>query len=220
MSGDLKVTGRTSRTANGSDSRTKVANRALILAAAPIVLRRTGLMAFGLPEVAREAGLARQTIYNHFEGRDDLLAALLIKEMIDRHAPMQHELGQREPTVDNFICILLAELEAGRGYALFDDMLSPSSGPRVAELVFSCRPVMDAREAAWLPILERYEGAGLLREGLDSHELVRWLTWQVFWVMTNPGTLCGDSPSELAGYFRTYLIPGILRTEARALAAG
>lgn len=193
-----------------TDTRTKAANRALILEAAPRVLRRTGLVGFGLPEVAKEAGLARQTIYNHFAGRDDLLAELLVQEMLGKHLPMQEALGQLEPSVDSFVTIILAELAAGRDYSLYDDMLSPSSAPRIVELVFSSAPVIAAREAAWLPILESYEEAGVLRPGLDHREVVRWLTWQTFWILTHPGTLCEDTEEAHARVIRTYIAPGLL----------
>lgn len=193
-----------------ADSRTKAANRALILDAAPKVLRRTGLAGFGLIEVAKEAGLARQTIYNHFAGRDDLLAELLVQEMLERHSPMQAELGSREPSVENFLAIIMAELDAGKKYALYDDMLSPSSAPRIVELVFASEPVARAREGAWLPILQRYDEVGLLRPGLDHHEVVHWLTWQTFWILTHAASLCDDTPSAREHMIRTYLIPGIL----------
>lgn len=196
------------------ETRTKVVNRRLILDAAPRVLRRTGIQGFGLNEVAREAGLARQTIYNHFDGRDDLLAELLVQEMLARHAPIQDELGRREPSVEHFVDILLAELEAGRDYALYDDMLSPATGPRIVELVFTAKPVEAAREQAWLPILKRYEEAGILRPGLDHRQVVRWLTWQVFWILTNPSVLCAEGDLDIRHWIRQFLVPSVLVVDA------
>jgi TetR/AcrR family transcriptional regulator len=191
-------------------TRVKDSSRARILAAAPEVLRRTGLVGFGLGEVAKSAGVARQTIYNHFAGRDELLADLLVQEMLSRHVPLQAELGARPPSVDNLVALFLMELDVGHQYPLFEDMLSPTSAPRMAELIFHSEAVTKAREAAWLPILTRYADAGLLRHGLDHHEVVRWITYQQFWFLTHPDTLCPDDPASLDHMIRTYLIPGLV----------
>jgi TetR/AcrR family transcriptional regulator len=185
-------------------------SRARILAAAPDVLRRTGLVGFGLGEVAKSAGVSRQTIYNHFAGRDELLADLLVQEMFSRHLPLQAELGARPPSADNLVALFLVELEVGREYPLFEDMLSPTSAPRMAELIFHSPAVSEAREAAWLPILKRYVDAGLLRPELDHREVVRWITYQQFWFLTHPDTLCPSDPASLDHVIRTFLVPALL----------
>jgi TetR/AcrR family transcriptional regulator len=188
----------------------RLSNKDRILAAAPEVLRRVGIKGFGLIEVAKTAGVSRQTIYNHFAGREELLAELLVQEMLGRHAPMQARLGRRKPTADNLVRLLLAELDAGHEYALFEDMLSPENAPRIAELVFSSPAVAAAREAAWIPILGRYTDAGLLREGLDHREVTRWITYQQFWFLTNPNTLCPNDQSSLDHFIRTFIVPALL----------
>jgi AcrR family transcriptional regulator len=40
-----------------------------------------------MEDVARAAGIARQTIYKHFSGRDDLLIAMLVQDMRLRQTP-------------------------------------------------------------------------------------------------------------------------------------
>jgi AcrR family transcriptional regulator len=184
-------------------------NRERILAAAPGVLNRTGIAGFGLPEVAKSAGVSRQTIYNHFSGREELLAELLVQEMLERHAPIHAKFSRRKPSVKNFIELLLMEMGAGREYALYEDMLSPHTAPRIAEIVFGSAAVTAAREAAWLPVLERYERHGLLRPGLDHHEVVRWITYQQFWFLTNPNTMCGTDWKSLAHVFGTFVTPAL-----------
>jgi AcrR family transcriptional regulator len=52
-----------------------------ILAAAKRCYLSAGISATGMKEVAREAGIARSTLYRYFPGRDDLLVATIKREM-------------------------------------------------------------------------------------------------------------------------------------------
>ncbi|MFC7500630.1 TetR/AcrR family transcriptional regulator, partial [Nocardioides sp. GCM10030258] len=184
--------------------------RERILEAAPQVLMRTGIVGFGLVEVAKEAGVSRQTIYNHFASRDDLLSELFAQEMRSIHLPIQQAIGSETPDPENIVRLLLAELEMGRNFPLFKDLLDPANAPRVAELVFNS-PVIDAiRDEAWLPILERYRAAGLLRADLSLPETVRWITYQQFWFVTHPGTICADNEAAVAQVIRTFILPALM----------
>ncbi|MFC7500629.1 TetR/AcrR family transcriptional regulator [Nocardioides sp. GCM10030258] len=188
----------------------RLSPRDRILAAAPDVLRRTGVAKFGLVEVARHAGVSRQTIYNHFDRREELLGALLVQEMFAKHLPLQRELGNKPASPENLVNLLVAELEIGRQYPLFDDMLDPVNAPRVAEIVFNSHAVADAREAAWLPILERYRDVGLLRHGVPLPEMVRWITYQQFWLLTQPNIVCGDDRDALMLHIRSFVLPCLI----------
>jgi len=188
----------------------RLSPRERILAVAPEVLRNTGIIRFGLVEVAKRAGVSRQTIYNHFASRDELLGALLVEEMLEQHLPLQKELGNLPPSADSLVRLLLTEIELGRNYPLFEDMLEPSHAPRMAEIVFNSAAVIAAREAAWIPILERYAECGLLREGLPLPEMVRWITYQMFWFITHPDTLCPSDEASMARTIRNFMLPTLI----------
>jgi AcrR family transcriptional regulator len=184
--------------------------RERILEAAPEVLREAGLVRFGLVEVARAAQVSRQTIYNHFASRDDLLAELFVQQMRSAHVPLLAKFADEEPSAESFIEIMLTELAVGRTFPLFEDLLSPVTAPRIAELIFHSPAVAATREELWMPILERYRDAGLLRESLDLPEAVRWITYQQFWLVTYPDTMCPGDDQSVAHVIRTYLLPGLL----------
>jgi len=185
--------------------------RERILAAAPEVLREGGFARFGLVEVAKAAQVSRQTIYNHFASRDDLLAELFVLEMRETHLPQLAKVARARPSKKNFVKIMLAELAIGRRFPLFDDLLDPVTAPRVAGMIFHSSAVSATRAELWLPILERYQSAGLLREGLDVSEVVRWITYQLFWFVSQPDTMCPSDDDSIAHVIETYLLPGILK---------
>lgn len=187
----------------------KTATRDRILAVAPAVLRRFTLAKFGMEDVARGAGIARQTIYKHFSGRDDLLIAMFVNEMLENQAPEMAEVVSRPPTAENLLEIFMTELTLARGYPLFDELLEPSVAPKMAELVFQSDQMVATREQIWFPILERYRDHGVLRPGLDFAATVRWITYQEFWLLTHPTVLCDDD-TALRGYIRDFVIAALV----------
>lgn len=184
--------------------------RERILAVAPEVLRRFTVSKFGMEDVARAAGIARQTIYKHFAGRDDLLVAMLVDDMRGRQIELMNEVTGRPPSAENLVEIIMTERKVGAQYPLFSEMLDASVAPRMAEMIFSSEPIMRAREETWLPILHRYIDAGVIKPGLDCRAAVRWITYQMFWLMVHPNVLCDDE-TALRGYVRQFMVAAFLR---------
>jgi hypothetical protein len=78
----------------------------------------------------------------------------------------------------------------------------------------------EARESFWVPLLEDHEAAGVLRPGLNHRAIVRWITYQEFWLLTHPTLLC-DNDAQLTEYIRDSESPPSSgnRPAQRALAA-
>jgi AcrR family transcriptional regulator len=189
--------------------------RERILAVAPDVLRRFTLAKFGMEDVARGAGIARQTVYKHFSSRDELLIAMYVQEMLENQAPKMAEVVQRAPSPDNLLDIFMTELDLARGYPWFDDTREMSSGPRLAEMIFRSESMMRTREEIWGPILDRYRAQGVLRPELDPAATVRWLTYQKFWLLFYPDVLCEDE-TERREYVRQFVIAALVVTGSLA----
>lgn len=182
--------------------------RAKILEVAASLLARFTVSKLTMEDVARAAGIARQTIYKHFSGKDDLLTELFVQQMELNQYPVLRKLKTR-PSPEALLRLFMTELNLARSYALFNEVLDPSVGPRMAELVFSSAKMTEARESFWVPLLERYEAAGVLRPGLDHRAVVRWITYQEFWLLTHPTVLC-DNDEQLTEYIREFLIAALV----------
>lgn len=190
-------------------SSTAVGTRDRILQVAPDVLRRFTLAKFGMEDVARSAGIARQTVYKHFASRDDLLIAMYVQEMLENQAPRMAVVLQREPSAENLLDVFMTELELARNYPWFDDTREPGMGPRVAEMIFHSESMTRAREQIWFPILQRYARSGVLRKDLNLSATVRWLTYQKFWFLFHPDVLSGDD-LERREYVRQFIIAALV----------
>lgn len=187
----------------------KNGTRDRILEVAPGVLRRFTLAKFGMEDVARGAGIARQTIYKHFSSRDELLIAMYMHEMLENQAPKMANVIGRPPTSENLLEIFMTELALAREYPWFDDPLDPSVAPKLAEMVFGSEKMMATREQIWFPILERYREHGVLRPDLDFAATVRWLTYQKFWLLFHPTVLCDDDETRRE-FMRDFVIAALV----------
>lgn len=188
--------------------------RGRILAAAAELLPRFTVAKLTMEDVARAVGITRQTVYKHFRGKDELVGELIALELRERHAPLMRKLGRRKPSAKNFAEMFLAQLEVGRTFPLMDPVLDPAIGPRMAELIFGVDVVLETLEEVWFPILERYAQAGVLRAGRDFKQIVRWITYQQFWLVTHPNVLAADD-RELQTYVEQFIVGGMVRSDDR-----
>lgn len=194
----------------GTDTRSR------ILAAAAELLPRFTIAKLTMEDVARTVGITRQTVYKHFRGKDELVGELIAMELKSRHAPLMRKLARRKPTAKNFAEMFLAQLEVGRSFPLMDPVLDPAIGPRMAELIFGIDVVLDTLEEIWFPILDRYAEAGVLREGRDFKMIVRWITYQQFWLVTHPDVLASNE-EELRMYTEKFIVGGIVRSTPQSV---
>src|SRR3954447_18740731 len=111
----------------GAMSRTDETNatRTRILEVSTALLARFTVSKLTMEDVARAAGIARQTIYKHFSGKDDLLAELFVQQMEHNQYPVLRKLNDR-PSPKALLRLFMTELSLARSYALFSEMLDPA----------------------------------------------------------------------------------------------
>ena len=191
--------------------------RAKILEVSTALLARFTVSKFTMEDVARAAGIARQTIYKHFNGKDDLLVELFVQQMEQNQHPALRRLDER-PSPEALVTLFMTELRLARGYTLYSEVLDPAYAPRMAELVFESDKLLACCESFWLPVLADYEAAGVIRPGLDHPAVVRWLTYQQFWLLTHPTVLCDDDET-LTGFVREFVVAALVEPPAAVVAA-
>lgn len=184
------------------------ATRAKILEVSTALLARFTVSKFTMEDVARAAGIARQTIYKHFGGKDDLLIELFVQQMEQEQHPVLRRIDE-PPSPEALVTLFMTELNLARTYTLYNEVLDPTVAPRMAELVFGSDKLVACRESFWRPVLARYEAAGVLRPGLDHRAVVRWITYQQFWLLTHPTVLCDDDET-LVDYVREFVVAALL----------
>jgi AcrR family transcriptional regulator len=134
-----------------------------ILAAAETVFAERGYHAARIQDIARAARIAVGTVYNHFDDKDALLAALLDErtaEMLDCLGPQGDEPADFGGRLEGRIARLLAHAEKRRGTwtILVAHGLTGGAGGEPARV----RRRGDRLNAAWRSLIEDGQRAGAL----------------------------------------------------------
>jgi AcrR family transcriptional regulator len=190
--------------------RSELDTRGRILAAAAELLPRFTIAKLTMEDVARAVGISRQTVYKHFRSKDDLVAELIAMELRTNHAPVMRDLARKEPSAAGLVDLFMAQLNVGRQFPLIDPVLDPAIAPRMAELIFGVPAVLEALEEIWLPILGKYADAGVIRSGVDHRQIVRWITYQQFWLITHAEVLAKND-AELDAYVAGFVLGGVVQ---------
>lgn len=134
----------------------------LILDAAFDAIKVHGITRLSMNDVAKRAGLSRQTLYRHFPSREDLVAAVVVREHAAFEARIRAAAGRHATARPALEALVIGVLEAAREHPLLDRILAtepetllpylfgtgglllPSTAPMVAELLAERLPHLSA----------------------------------------------------------------------------
>ena len=121
-----------------------------ILDAAAEVMAERGLGA-SIEEIARRAGVSKQTVYNHFGAREEIVRALADRRSIAVTAPLSLPGAAEDPetALQGFARSLLeAVISARHAQIMRLTILSAAEHPDLAEIIFNAGPRTSRRRLA------------------------------------------------------------------------
>lgn len=127
-----------------------VAKNEAILDAAFDVLAERGLAA-PMEEIARRAGVSKQTIYNHYGSKAELVRAMAARRVHEITAPLQTPGAAERPrkALAGFARVMLAAMVRPRGVALMRLAVQGAAEmPEVARAMFEAGPRASRRRLA------------------------------------------------------------------------
>ena len=170
--------------------------RGRILDAAFDAIAVFGIARLSLEDVARRAGLSRQTLYRYFRTKDDVVAAVILREEqalleVVTAAGMTHE-----DVRDALEAAILATLVAGREHPLLGRLLE-TEPERVLPLLMSDEaPVLSAATPAVADlIVARLPSVDEARARRIADTITRLI---VSWVVNPPADTAADLAHDLA----------------------
>lgn len=144
--------------------------RTRILRAASRLLERTGFHDLTIADVAAEAGISRQALYNHFGSKAELVVAAsehLLEEVRRRHgAPPLPNVADAEQALDHAVEDYVRTVPHVAGVALAN--YAAREADAAAEAVWAHRT--QVRRAAYRRLADRLDRDGLLRSGWTPAE--------------------------------------------------
>lgn len=155
----------------GSDDAT---HRRLVAATTRCIETRRSLR-MTVEDVAREAGVARSTVYRHFPTRDDLLLGVLVSRIEASVARQVASLRDPHDAARSIADLVLGSIHLVSGDPVNEVLFSPEGRWVVTALEFRSEPVVEAVHRHLGPLLERWQAEGKLRQDLDLRETTRWI---------------------------------------------
>lgn len=143
-----------------------------ILDAAVEVLGERGISA-SMEEIARRAKVSKQTIYNHYGSKAELVRALVERRVGEMTAPLQTPEAAEHPAeaLAAFGRILLSALTKPQSSSLFRmAMLGSVEAPDVARAMFEAGPRASRQELAAFLALETQAGRVACPDPLEAAE--------------------------------------------------
>jgi TetR/AcrR family transcriptional regulator len=150
------------------------ARQRLLEAASRCIVRR-GDAQLRMVEVAREAGVARSTVYRYFPHRDDLILGLLLSRMGAALDAVVVGLADPDSAARSIPELVLEPIGLVEGNPLNEALFSSESSASVTWLELTAEPLVDAVLRHYGPLMEGWRRTGQLYPDLDLRETVRWI---------------------------------------------
>jgi AcrR family transcriptional regulator len=185
-----------------------VDQRTRIVDAARACFAERGVEKTRMGQIAERAGLARQTLYDFFANRAEIVDAAIevrVGELGERvmatRLPARRDLGER--FVDLFV--LVVEVVGGdEEYA----RLAGSLGERHAfQFLAGPSTLTPVAAAAFAPLLEEARRQGRLRDDVSEGLMVEWLQGMLTTLVARDGL----EPEHARTLLRAFALPAILR---------
>ncbi len=168
---------------------------------------RLGIAKTTVEDIAKEAKVSRATVYRYFEGRDDLVLGVLLRDT-DRHLgrirPRMEQLGSLSDVIVEFV--VMTERATRRDPSL--SLLFTVDEARLAGgIIAGASLVLFERvKDFFLPFFARWPAQ--LGEGVDVTGASEWIVRTLLSLLTVRGPHL-RTPDGQRQYLRTYLVPAI-----------
>ncbi|HET9610539.1 MAG TPA: helix-turn-helix domain-containing protein [Acidimicrobiales bacterium] len=177
------------------------------MAAAYACVARDGMGRATVEDIAREAGVARATVYRAFPGgRDELVTAAVAHAVRDFFAGLRADIGE----VHDVVTLLERGLVAGRRrldqHAVLQRSLRDEADRVVPELATVMPVVLDALRAQLAAWLARER----LRPGVEVDEAADLVARLTLSLISSPGGWDMDDPGAVRRLVRGQLLAGVV----------
>ncbi|HMC80839.1 MAG TPA: TetR/AcrR family transcriptional regulator [Acidimicrobiia bacterium] len=183
-----------------------------LMEAAEACFDKYGVAKTTMDDIAKVAGVSRPTVYRHFDDRDSLILAVVMRrsrQLIDRAQKFIRKQGTFE---DQLVEGLLFLVDKGRKDPFVSLLVSPESMDLANQILGASTAAVDLAYEMWEPILADARGRGELRADLDFRAIATWLTYLIL-LLVGRGDIEPDVSAQRE-MLRTFVAPAFAPTPA------
>ena len=181
-----------------------------ILRAAKQCYIEDGIRSTGMKEVARAANLARSTLYCYFPSKDDVLVAVIIRELEAASVAIQKKLQRYDQPADILVEGLVLALKEIPKHPLLVAVLTSDEDSKARSVIWSSNILVLFREQLLGAVMQPALEQGLLQDKVRPEIMVEWIHRILLSFLTLPSNWI-RSEKELRATLHALLVPGLLR---------
>jgi AcrR family transcriptional regulator len=185
------------------------AARARLLDAAESCFARYGVVKTTVEDVAGHARVSRATVYRYFDGRDELILGVLMREanrFLDR---LGDRIAAQASLADAVVEGVVYTVKAVRDDPHLALLFAPEAAGETMTIA-GASAALFGRTAEFLrPLLSAAQSGGQLRPGVDLDEASEWLLRTILSLLTVSGPVARTAADQRR-YLRTFLVPALV----------
>jgi len=159
-----------------------------------------------MTDVARSAGVVRQTLYYTVSSRDQLLELAIVQCCEELQEQIDSWHLENEPDLDEALVEFLARaIELAGSNQEMTALSAALPADRVEAVIGKSHPVGALIHASLSPILERARSDGRLRAGVTIEEASRWLQGVLTFALLHDD----PTPDALRSELRKFALPSV-----------
>lgn len=174
-----------------------------------------GIRRTTMDDVAAAAGVGRATVYRRFAGRDDIVRAVILREMARFIAEVDAALQPIDDPLERFVEGFVATLRQARDHPLLRRLLEVEPDLLLPFLTTEGAPALTLSRAYLASEFDRIQAEGHIRDGVDV-ELVAELLVRLCQslLLTPEGRIRLDDDAGLRQLARDHLAPSLFTRRA------
>ena len=181
-----------------------------ILAAARRCYLANGISATGMKDVAASADLARSTLYRYFPGRDDLLVATIMEEMIELNDCIRKRLARYPHPADQVVEGLLVAIKEIPRRPLLHAVFASEGDSRARRVIWSSGAIVSFGEELMDHVIQPARDAHMLQDAVRPEILIEWVYRLLLSFLTLPSNWV-KSDVQLRATLHALLVPVLLK---------
>lgn len=182
------------------------ATTAGIVGAARAVFARYGVARTRMADIAKEAQLARQTLYDFVAGRDELIELSLVACCGELQQRLEAALADGPTDLrERFVEVLARAVEIASSDEEFGALADALPSETVDRIIGGATAVQALLAKSLRPVLEQAASAGQLRRGVVVDEASQWLLGVISFALLRENL----DAAALRKEFRTYAVASV-----------
>ena len=181
------------------------AAREFLMDAAETCFDRYGIGKTTMDDIAKEAGVSRPTVYRHFDDRDTLILAVVMRRSRQLIERAQKHIRKYRTFQEQLVEGLMFMVEKGRKDPFVGLLVTPAHMDLVNQILVGSTAAVDLAYEMWEPILTEARERGELNPDLDFRAIATWITYLTL-LLIGRGDIEPDVGSQRE-LLRTFVTP-------------